>query len=167
MGFFAAIAPRVLPALWSAAWRQEHLTSTAVEHGAVVQAMNQGIGLLILTATAAGLLLTGGLIVLRLSRLAARLATPRVLPFIYLHAHVLYVSAVSLALVSFAALALGFLQGAAPVVLVSIAYGALAALALAPLALANLSRPGPAKLRCRFPWARFPGRINWFPGGIN
>ena len=70
-GLLCRHGPRVLPALWSAAWRQEHLTSTAVEHSAVVQAMNQGIGLRILTATAAGLLLTGGLIVLRLSRLAA------------------------------------------------------------------------------------------------
>jgi putative peptide zinc metalloprotease protein len=143
VAFFAAIAPRVLPALWSAAWRQEHLTSTAVEHGAVVQAMNQGIGLLILTATGAGLLLTGGLIVLRLSRLAARSAVPRVLPLICLHTHVLYVSAASLALASFAALTLGFVQGAAPLVLVSIAYSALAALALASFVLAN--HRGPAR----------------------
>ena len=95
---------------------------------------------------------------LRLSRLAARLAAPRVLPVIYLHSQVLYVSAVSLALASFAALALGFVQGAAPLVLVSIAYSALAALALASLALTN--HHGPAKLRCRFPSARFPGEIN-------
>ncbi len=64
---------------------------------------------------------------LRLSRLAARLAAPRVLPVIYLHSQVLYVSAVSLALALFAALVLGFVQGAAPLVLVSIAYSALAA----------------------------------------
>ena len=44
-----------------AARRQEHLISRDIHHGAVVQAINQSVGMLILTATGAGLLLTAGL----------------------------------------------------------------------------------------------------------
>ncbi len=136
VGFFAAVAPRVLPALWSAARRQEHLTSAAIDHGAVVQVLNEGIGLLILSATAAGLLLTGGLILFRFARLTARLAAPRAVSVInrhghVRHGHVLHVFAVSLPPASIAALTLGFLQQAPILVLGSVACSALAVLTLA------------------------------------
>jgi hypothetical protein len=137
VGFFAEVAPQLLPALWSAAWRQEHLTSAAVGHGEVVQTVNQGIGLMILTATAAGLVLTAGFLFFRLGRLVARLAGPRTVPAIYRHTHRIYLFAVSLPLASIVAMALGFLQQAAPLVLASIVFSTVAALALTSLILVN------------------------------
>ncbi len=83
VGFFATVAPRVLPALWSAARRQEHLISRNIHHGAIVQGINQAIGMLILAATGAGLLLIAALILLRLGRVVARVAAHRMVSVKY------------------------------------------------------------------------------------
>jgi putative peptide zinc metalloprotease protein len=137
VGFFATVAPRVLPALWSAAWRQEHLISTAIHHGAVVQAINQGIGMVILVATGAGLLLTAGLMLLRLGRLVARLAAPRMRSVEYGPAHIVFAITLTLPLASVAILILGFVQRAATLALASVVCSTLAALTLGSLALVN------------------------------
>ena len=137
VGFFATVAPRVLPTLWSAAWRQERVASTALDHRAVVQALNGGISALILAATGAGILLTGCLIVFRLGRLAARWAAPRVTHIAQGFGYVLYAVVVALPLASTAILAIGCLQHAATLVLASMACSTLAAVTLASLGLVN------------------------------
>jgi putative peptide zinc metalloprotease protein len=137
LGFFAAVAPRVLPALWTAAWRQEHAASSALSHGAVVQALNGGVSMLILAATGAGILLTGALILFRLGRLAARLVAPRVAQIAQRYGHVLYAVAVGLPLASAVTLALGCVQRVAPLVLASMVCSTLAGVTFAWLILAG------------------------------
>jgi putative peptide zinc metalloprotease protein len=153
VGFFAAVAPQVLPALWLAARRQEQLISTAIEHGAVIQAMNQSIGLLILAATGAGLLLTGALIVVRLSRLATRLAARRFAVATHRSVPALFAMTVALLWAAVATVILGVVQHAAAPVHASVACSFLAALTLASSALvgrkADLTLAGASVARLR------------------
>jgi putative peptide zinc metalloprotease protein len=72
VGFFAVVAPRALPALWSAARHQEHLISSAIARGEMTKTVTDSISFIVLVATGAGLFLTGILILIRISRLASR-----------------------------------------------------------------------------------------------
>ena len=77
LGFFVAVAPRTVPALWSSIGQQSQLTFAALTRGDVVLVLIGVLGLVVLVVTAVGMALIAFLMLSRIVRLAIRWVAPK------------------------------------------------------------------------------------------